>query len=58
MAILRTEKSMMRAMCEVKMIEKRRSQELEFAGFNEYFGWTSQGEWSAMVCASFENGYW
>ena len=28
MAILRTEKALMRAMCRVKMIEKRRSQEL------------------------------
>ena len=28
MVILKTEKAMMRAMCEVKMIEKRRSQEL------------------------------
>ena len=28
MAILRTEKAMMRAVCEVEMIEKRRSQEL------------------------------
>ena len=28
MAILRTEKAMMRAMCEVKIIEKRRKQEL------------------------------
>ena len=28
----------------------------EFAGFNGYFGWTSQGEWSAMVWAFFEKG--
>ena len=37
----RTEKVMMRAMCGVKLIEKRRSQELmtyEFAGFKGYFG--------------------
>ena len=38
MAILRrTEEVMMRAMCGVKLIEKRRSQELKFAGFQGYF---------------------
>ena len=47
MAILRTEKAMMSAMCGVK-IEKR-NQELEFAKFKEYFEWTSQGEWSTMA---------
>ena len=46
MAILRkTEKATMRAMCTVKIIEKRRSQELmSLLGFKGYFGWTSQGE--------------
>ena len=48
MAILRTEKAMMRAMCGVKIIEKRKSQELI------YFGWTSHGEWSAMVWTCLE----
>ena len=33
MAILRTEKPMMRAMCGVKMIEKKESRAYEFAGF-------------------------
>ena len=55
MAILRTEKVMMRAMCGVKMIEKKREpRTYEFAGFKGYFGWTSQGEWSVMVWACFE----
>ena len=36
MAILRTEKAMMRAMCEVKIIEKRRNQELmSFLGLKD-----------------------
>ena len=51
----RTEKAMMRAICGVKIIEKRQSQELkEFARFKRYFGRTSQGEWSALVWACFE----
>ena len=55
MAILRrTERAMMRTMCEVKIIEKRRNQELELAGFKGYFGCTVQDEWSAMVWACFE----
>ena len=51
MAILRrTEKATIRAMCRVKLIEKRRSEELiEFSGFIGYFGWTSQGGRSTMV---------
>ena len=45
MAALRiTEKPMMRAMCEVKIIEKRRSQEfMSLLGLKQYLGWTSQG---------------
>ena len=44
MVILRkTEKAVMRTMC------------LNFIRFKGYFGWTSQGEWSAMVWACFEN---
>ena len=55
MEILRTKKAIMRAMCGVKMIEKRRSQELiSFLGLQGYFGWTSQGEWSTMVWARSE----
>ena len=46
---------MIRAVCGVKMIEKR-SQDLEFAGFKEYFGWTRQGKWSTMVWACFGKG--
>ena len=51
MVILRkTEIAMMRTKCGVKLIEKRRSQELmSLQGFKEYFGWTSQGEWSMML---------
>ena len=46
MAILRrTEKAMMRAMCGVKIIlKKKEPRSYEFAGFQKYFGWTSQGE--------------
>ena len=60
MAILRrTEKAMMRAMSGVKIIDKKRSQELmNLMGLKDkkYFGWASQGQWSAMVWACFENG--
>ena len=45
--LIRTEKAMMRAMCEVKMIEEKKEPRIyEFAG--GYFGWSSQGEWSLM----------
>ena len=54
MAILRTEKAMMGAMCGVKVIEKTRSLSLLGLNFKGYFGWTSQSEWSAMVWACFE----
>ena len=47
MAVLRTEKAVMRAMCGVKNL-------YEFAGFDEYFGWTSHCEWSTIVWACFE----
>ena len=57
MTILRrSEKAMMRAMCGVKLIQKIRSQELEFAGFKGYFRGTSQGEWRTMTWACFEKG--
>ena len=52
--ILRTKKVMMKAMCGVKTIEKKRAK--NFARFNKYFGWTGQSEWSAMVWACFEKG--
>ena len=59
MAILgRTEKAMMRAMCKVKVIEKRTSQEFEFAEFKGYFGWTYQSESNTMVWTGFEKGKW
>ena len=49
MTILRrTRKAMMRAMCEVKLIEKRSQELYEFAM------WTCQGDWTAMVWACFE----
>ena len=56
MAILKTEKAMMRAMCGVKIIEKRSQELMSLLGLKEYFGWTSQYEWSAMVRACFEKG--
>ena len=57
MAILRrTRKVRVRVMCGVKMIDKRSQELYEFAGFKEYFGWTSQGKWSMMVRACFEKG--
>ena len=44
MAILRTEKSTTRAMCGVKLIEKRRSQELtSFVGFRETLDGQARG---------------
>ena len=57
MAILRrTEKAMMRAMCGVKIIEKRRSQELmSWLSLNDTLD-GSQGKWSTMVLACFEKG--
>ena len=49
MAILRTEKAMMRAMCRVKMIEKRRSQELmSLPGLKDTLNRLAR-EWSTMV---------
>ena len=53
MAILRrTEKGMMRAMCGVKLIEKKSQELKEFAGFKDTLE-TSQGEWSTMVWTCF-----
>ena len=47
----RTEKAMMRAICGVKIIEKRRHQELmSLLGLKN----TLDGEWSAMVWACFK----
>ena len=58
MAILRRiKKAMTRAMCEVKLIEKRSQEPKKFAGLQGYFVWISQDEWSAMVWACFEKGY-
>ena len=53
MAILKTEKAMIRANCGVKLIAKRITN--GFAGF-ENFGQTSQSERSAMVRARFLGG--
>ena len=62
MAILRkTQKAMMRAMCGVEMIEKKRSPKLtSLLGLKDTleFGWTSQGEWSTMVWVCLEKGQW
>ena len=60
MAILRrTEKARIRAMCGIKMIEKRRSQELmSLLGLKDTLDGLAggQGEWTAMVWACFEKG--
>ena len=50
MVILRkTEIAMMRTKCGVKLIEKRSQELMSLQGFEGYFGWTSQGEWSMML---------
>ena len=56
MAILRrTEKAMMRAICGVKMIEKRSQQLVSLLGLKKTLnGPSSQGEWSTMVWACFK----
>ena len=40
---------------ESSLIEKRT---YEFVGFEGHFGWTSEGEWSTMIWACFEKGFW
>ena len=57
MAILRrTERVMVRAMCGVKLMEKRRTEDLmEMLGLKES-GSDSKGEWSEMVRAYVKEG--
>ena len=52
--IARTEKALMRAMCGIKVIEKRSQELMRFLCFERYFGWSSQGKWSTMVWTCFE----